>query len=185
MPTKKLKIDCADIEVAVAKYFKPQIHLIVTNIRDGLFIHECDVLVLNGSNYAVEVEIKISKADIKKDLKKRHGHNSNKIRRLFFAIPEHLYTDNIIALIPERAGIFVVTDPEYVYYKEQGMEHLIQHIIMPQCKLKRNAKINKSARPFTLSERANMGRLGVMRYWNIRNQLNSQNKFSKIEQEKK
>lgn len=184
MADKKLKIDCADIEVAVAKYFKPRIHLIVTNIRDGLFIHECDVLVLNGSNYAVEVEIKISKADIKKDLKKKHGHNSNKIRRLFFAIPENLYTEEIIAMIPERAGIFVVTDPAEV--KENGYDGkpMPSWIELPKCVLKRNAKINKNARAFTLAERATMGRLGVLRYWNIRNQLNSK-KIFESEQKKK
>ncbi len=168
MIESKVKLNCADIEVAVANYFNPRMHLIVTNIREGLNIHECDLLVMNGRNYGVEIEIKISKADIKKDLQKLHGHHSNKIRRLFFAIPEDLYTEDVIALIPERAGIFIITD-----VKEVVGKHCSPYYKMPKCIVKRNAKINKAARPFTDKERVEMGRLGMLRYWNIRNNLNS------------
>lgn len=160
------KLKCSDIEVAVAKYFNPRIHLIVPNISYGMNLHECDLLVMNGRNYGVEVEIKISKADVKKDLQKGHGHNSNRIRRLFFAIPDELYTEEIIKLIPERAGIFVI-EPR----REVKAEYGTSYIIAPKCVMKRNAKINKYAKPFTDSERVEMGRLGMLRYWNIRKNL--------------
>lgn len=153
------KLKSSDIELAVANYFNPRIHLIVPNICHGMNLHECDLLVMNGRNYGVEVEIKISKADIKKDLEKRHGHNSNRIRRLFFAIPDYLYNYEVISLIPERAGIFII-EP----WKEKH-----NYRISPKCIIKRNAKINKYAKPFTDRERVEMGRLGMLRYWNIRN----------------
>lgn len=159
-----VKLKCGDIEIAVAKYFNPRVHLIVPNISWGMNLHECDLLIMNGRNYGVEVEIKISKADLRADCKKPHGHNSNRIRRLFFAIPEYLYTDEIVSMIPERAGILVITPAENMgtYYTR------------PRCCVKRNAKINKSAKPFSDSERINMGRLGMLRYWDIRttNSLN-------------
>ena len=161
----------ADIELAIAQYFNPRIHLIVPNISHGMNLHECDLLVMNGKNYGVEVEIKITKADLKKDAEKSHGHRSNKIRRLFFAIPEYLYTDDIIALIPERAGIFIVKPREEVIrviYDQKS-----SYFTRPKCIIKRTAKINKDARPFTDKERVEMGRLGMLRYWNIRTKLNT------------
>ncbi len=161
---KESKVTVGEIECAVSKYFNPRVHLIVPNISHGMQLHECDLLVMNGRNYGVEVEIKVSKADVKKDLQKRHGHNSNRIRRLFFAIPEYLYTEDVIALIPERAGIFVV-QPRMKINGSYGSHHYVA----PKCILKRNAKINKFAKPFTDNERIEMGRLGMLRYWNIRN----------------
>jgi hypothetical protein len=157
-----------DIEVAVANYFNPRIHLIVPNISHGMYLHECDLLVMNGRNYGVEVEIKISKADVKKDLKKPHQHNSNRIRRLFFAIPEKLYIDDVVAMIPERAGIFVIEPAKKVLYSAGGKDN-VSYTVPPKCVQKRSAKINKYARPFSDSERIEMGRLGMLRYWNIRN----------------
>lgn len=164
---KQVKLKSADIEIAVANYFNPRVHLIVPNIRDGMNVHECDLLIMNGNNYGVEVEIKISKADIKKDLKKSHGHHSDKIRRLFFAIPEYLYTEEILALIPERAGVFVITPGEKITY----FNNLVPDVYYskPKCRVVRNAKINKHAKPFSNVERVEMGRLGMLRYWNIRN----------------
>ena len=166
---KGVKLKCSDIEIAIANYFNPRVHLIVPNIRDGMNVHECDILVMNGNNYGVEVEIKISKADIKKDLQKSHGHHSNKIRRLFFAIPEYLYTDEIIAMIPERAGIFVIAPGKAIPYVENYGKDKGIYYAKPKCRVVRNAKINKAARPFTDKERVEMGRLGMLRYWNIRN----------------
>ena len=163
------KLNSADIEVAIAKYFKPRTHLIVPNISWGMGLHECDMLILNGSNYAVEVEIKISKADVKKDLSKSHGHRSNRIKRLFFAIPEHLNTPDVIELIPERAGILVVSERFPVYGTRWGTEEkYISYYMQPRCTVIRNAKINKDAKPFSDGERIEMGRLGMLRYWNIR-----------------
>lgn len=168
-----MKVSCSEIEVAVATYFNPRVHLIVPNIRDGMNIHECDLLVMNGKNYGVEIEIKTNKADVKADLKKEHGHNSKKIRRLFFAIPDYLYTPDVIALIPERAGIFTISPRKEVTSTYGG-----SYFAPPKCVVKRNAKINKTAIPFSDKERLNMGRLGMLRYWSIRqtiynNQLNT------------
>lgn len=98
-----------DIELAINNYFNyNRRYVIVPNISWGLgFQHELDLLVLTNNNHVWEVEIKVSKSDLKADLKKRHGHYSNKIRRLYFAVPKELQEDALL-LIPERAGLFVV-----------------------------------------------------------------------------
>jgi hypothetical protein len=95
-----------EMEIALAEYFNYRRCLIVPNISYGMFNHECDLLVVTKAGYAWEVEIKTSRSDLRADAKKHHQHNSQKISRLYFAIPEKLRKD--IDLIPARAGVIVV-----------------------------------------------------------------------------
>ena len=77
-------ITVSEIELAVAHYFDPRRNIIVPNVWWGMgFNYECDLLVLTKAGYAYEVEIKTTKSDLKADLKKEHGHKSDKIRKLF------------------------------------------------------------------------------------------------------
>jgi hypothetical protein len=100
-----------EIEVLMARYLGTSVTIVVPNVYYGLHIHETDLLVLTPSGYAWEIEIKTSLADLKADKKKAHGHYSNKIKRLYFAVPEDL-KDKALEHIPERAGLFVIK-PEY------------------------------------------------------------------------
>ena len=51
-----------DIEIAIANHLNTNQNLIVPNISYGLGFHyELDLLVVTKSNYADEIEIKISK----------------------------------------------------------------------------------------------------------------------------
>ena len=100
------------------------------NVSWGMFNHECDILVLNKDNSFTEIEIKISKADLKKDLTKNHGHKDyrNRIHKLYFAIPETLESPDVFELIPERAGIMVVygSHPKtYIKIRRQAEPQLI------------------------------------------------------------
>jgi hypothetical protein len=74
-----------DIEIAVARFYGVRANLIVPNASWGAGVHECDLLICSNANYLTEIEIKVSKGDIKKDLKKRHQHRSEKIRRLYYS----------------------------------------------------------------------------------------------------
>jgi hypothetical protein len=103
----RTKITCMDMEIAVANYFGVRVNLIVPNVSWGFWIHECDLLVVTKSGYCYEVEIKTSRSDLKADMRKRHGHNSKRIRRLYFAIPTELLDS--IEFIPARAGILEVS----------------------------------------------------------------------------
>jgi hypothetical protein len=135
------------IELAVADWFGYRANLIVPNVSWGLQIHECDLLVVTKSGYAYEVEIKISKADLKKDLQKRHQHINGKIKRLYFAIPEKL--KNEVDLIPERAGIIVVDT-------------------YGRCTLFRKAINNSTARRLSDDEKYKVAWLGTMRIWSLK-----------------
>ncbi|MBT9170538.1 MAG: hypothetical protein DDT18_00881 [Actinobacteria bacterium] len=102
------KITVSEIELAVADYFNPRVNLIVPNISWGMFLHECDMLIVTKNNYAYEVEIKTTKSDLVADQKKRHNHSNKKIKKLYFAIPDYLL--QYAEYIPDHAGIIVVAN---------------------------------------------------------------------------
>jgi len=142
-----MELNISKMELILARFFNYRQHMIVPNVSWGFHIHECDLFIITKAHYAYEVEIKISKQDLKNDLKKRHMHEDNRIRKLFFAIPEELNND-YIKYIPERAGIIVVNDN--------------------RCAIEKAAKTNKAAKKLTDQDCINISRLGVLRYWKLR-----------------
>jgi len=160
--------NCCDIEIAVAKHFRPRVNLAVPNVSWGLGLHECDMLVLTASGYAYEVEIKVSKADLIKDAEKSHGHRHSKIKRLYFAIPEHL--EPHIEHIPARAGILMVywrqwRESENYYTPEAGF----------RVKVLREAE-NTGCYKFKDHERETFFRLGALRILGLKERLRSTQK---------
>ena len=153
----KDKITTIEVEEAVARHFGYRQNIIVPNISWGFYIHECDLLVVRKSGHVLEVEIKVSKADLIKDQKKGHGHvdRHERIREFWFAIPE--YMENCIESIPERAGILLV-------YMNEWNHHYC-------CKTLRSPKINTKARKLEENEVLMVARLGTMRIWGLKRKL--------------
>lgn len=142
----------ADIEIAIARYLDYRKNLIVPNVWWGLgFNHELDLLVVTGSGFAWEIEIKISVADMKKDLKKRHCHKSNRIRRLYFCCPIEI-SEKIKELLPESAGLLVVD--------KSGKVQLLKAPIQ-----------NTKARKLTEAEISKVKHLGCMRIWELKKSI--------------
>lgn len=137
-----------EIELALARYFNTRENLIVPNISWGLGLHEIDLLVLTSSAYAYEIEIKTSLSDLKADKNKKHQHLSNKIRRLYFAIPLEL-KEKALNNIPERAGLFTIEENTKVT------------LIKPPL-------INLRARKFNDKEIKKLYELSNMRLWNLK-----------------
>ena len=142
-----------DMEIAVLRWANPRINVVVPNISWGLFIHECDVLILTPSGYAWEIEIKVNKYDLRNDKKKFHGHHSNKIKRLYFTIPEYLKDE--IYHIPERAGIIVVRDNGFVRI----------------CQIIREPQNNKNAVKLSMEDRMKVAHLGAMRILTLKQKI--------------
>jgi hypothetical protein len=143
-----------DMEIAVSEFLDYRVNMIVPNISWGMGFHECDLLVLTPSDCVWEVEIKISRADLIKDAKKGHGHNSKQIKYLYFAIPEHL--SHCHEFIPERAGIIHVVNKVY-----QGKWYGFKAVKIRQPKVNSDYKMTKQAR-------CEMGRLAAMRIWSLK-----------------
>jgi len=148
------RLTTIEIEERVAQYFGPRQSLIVPNISWGMDLHECDLLIIGKSGYGIEVEIKISRADLKKDLEKSHNHRDDRIREFYFAIPEYL--KDSISLIPEHAGVLILsrTTDNRLY-----------------CRRLRDAVVNRNCTPFTEKEMFNVARLGTMRIWSLKRKI--------------
>jgi len=146
------KITSADIEHEVARWFNWRQNLIVPNVSWGLNLHECDLLVCSKSGYCTEVEIKISKADLIKDKEKSHGHKSNKIKYLYFAIPETLDKPEIIEHVPLVAGLLIISKTKYGFRVNE----------------RRLPVKNASCRALTEDEQCKMAGLGAMRVWALK-----------------
>ncbi len=147
----KVKLHTGDIELAVARHLNPRINLIVPNISWGLwFGHELDLIVVTQNRYAWEIEIKISVADLKADLKKKHCHESSKIKRFYFAVPTSL-KEKALVLIPKNAGLFIVdeTDNRWV--------HLVKA-----------PAVNHNARKLNDEEIQKLYELAAMRIWSLK-----------------
>jgi hypothetical protein len=144
---------CLDIEVAVATYFQPRQHfVIIPNAAWGLgFRHELDLLIVRKSGYAIEVEIKVSRSDLKRDVLKRHGHQSRYIKELYFAVPEKL-VEAAKEFAPERAGIIGVGDA----------------VDGHPCHTHRPSTPNRDALPFNDRMMKDAARLGALRIWDLK-----------------
>ena len=147
-------MNSTDIELELVNYFNHRANLIIPNVSWGFNIHECDLLIVSRAGFITEVEIKISKSDIKADLKKGHKHNDHRIKRLFFAIP--YYLKDCADLIPEHAGIINIDNRDWPERPRR-----------PRVMVSRQAK-NNSVYKCTLRDRYDLARLGAIRIWDLK-----------------
>jgi hypothetical protein len=155
-------ITTLEMEIALAKHFNQRTNLIVPNLFWSFFKHEVDLFILTPAGYGHEVEIKISRSDLKKDREKAHGHYDLKIKSLWFAVPENLEKD--IDLIPDRAGIIIARP----WIDNSGDARI-------SCDRVRYPKQNGKYR-FSEKQRQQITRLAALRIWTLKRQLNRMRK---------
>jgi len=160
MAIKTAKITTVGMELALSSYFDYRTNLIVPNVSWGMNIHECDLLVVTKAGYCTEVEIKVTRADLRADAKKWHGHNSPMLKSLWFALPDYL--DHCLEFVPARAGILLVR-------AEPNIRGVYPHF--PRIRVVRNPEINKNAPKLTESQRYKVARLGALRIWGLKRKL--------------
>lgn len=154
-------IKTIEIEVAIAQYFGVRKNIIVPNISWGFLSHEADLFIIKRSGIAVEVEIKISKADLLADFKKKHNHGDkqNRISEFYYAMPKDLYL-KCKDLIPEYAGI--LTCERYLDYKKR--EQISTRTERQPIKI-------KGARKLTMEEQFKIAQLGCMRIFTLKDKI--------------
>jgi hypothetical protein len=155
-----------EVECIVMKGLHPRQNLVVPNVSWGMgTLHECDILYLSKKGYATEVEIKVSKADLLNDAKKKHHHSHYLISRLFFAVPEEL-KDVALQNIPERAGLIVVGEREYSCGYNNTLKGSTKYM-----KEVRGAKRNPNAVLWDESMRYQLARLGTLRILGLKEKI--------------
>lgn len=143
------------MELCLANYFNKRTNLIIPNVFWSFFDYEMDLLVLTPANRGYEIEIKISKSDLKRDHLKRHNHNDHRIKYLYFAISENLNNSECLKMIPEKAGIIVV-------FRNNHGDLRCKTIRKPQ---------KKYDYIFKNSERMDLFRLAALRLWPLKRKL--------------
>ena len=152
-----------EIEIALMRYLGIRTNLIVPNVSWGIAgLHECDILSLSASNYATEIEIKVTKYDLLKDKEKAHNHVHNHITYFYYAVPEGL-EDIALESIPGRAGLYVITCNLNTYDPS-----LVGH----EVKLIRKCQRNGAAIKWSEKERHQLARLGAMRILGLKIKAN-------------
>lgn len=149
-----------EIEIAVAHHFGVRQNIIVPNVSWGFGYlgHECDLLILSGSGYLTEIEIKVSKSDLKKDLEKQHNHKSDLIKSLYFAIPIDLL-NYAIEVLPFEYGIITVEE------MSPGNNPF------NKAEIKRVSKIRNKFRKIGDNEAMQLTRLGCMRIFSLKSKI--------------
>ena len=149
-----------DVELAVSRDFDIRQNIIVPNVYWGIrgLDYEADLVVLRPSGYAIEIEIKVTAADIRADLKKQHAHGSKLFKELWFAAPAELSGHRDI---PARAGIISIEPCKSSSWQPNG--YVARRI--------RVAQTNKSAVKWSEQRRLELCRLATMRVWSLKAHL--------------
>jgi hypothetical protein len=135
-------------------------NLIVPNVHWGMGLpYEADMVVLRPSGFAIEVEIKVTKSDIKADAKKHHFHNSNLFREFWYAMPENIID---LELIHARAGVLAICE-----HKPSSSTCISYHYI----KTIRPPVLNKVAKQWDDQRRLKLAELGAMRIWALKSHI--------------
>ena len=143
-------------------------------IRDG---HEVDLLCLSKAGVFHEVEIKVSRADLKADKRKATGgHKSTQIHCVWFAVPDVAeLVEDALELAPDFAGVVAVHidnkwTPRFdaMGDSKQQKQKNYQVVTTP---VVRKPKMNPLAVKPTPAEVLKFLRLGCMRSWTRRHEL--------------
>lgn len=151
----------SEIELALFHYCFKKNKAILPRVKRGYIVnHECDMLLCSKNNYLTEIEIKVSIADIKADLKKKHGHNDDRLKKVIFCIPKELLK-KAEEIIPQEFGIWTVEYKEVTVYHFYESKKEFQYIIKEFRKAQTKKDVQKVSEEVVLE----MWRLSSLRYW--------------------
>lgn len=131
--------------------------------------HEADLLVIEPKLRIIDIEIKISRSDLKADLKKDkwwttrpwsratgYGERSrrewpDKVWKHYYVMPQEIWDDKLLSFIPATSGVLLLQR------RRDGNGPLLY----PQ----RRAKPNKDAKPISAADCIDIARLANLRMW--------------------
>lgn len=145
--------------------------------------NETDLLLVRTDLRLMDVEIKISRSDLKVDAKKEKWFDManrwaqgterpvtprthpRRIWKHYYAMPEEIWKDDLLAVIQPTSGIIMMTD----------------HKTHPGCYLKRQAKPSKDAERVTPEELADIARMQSHRMWDAYDEVDRHRRSLKAE----
>lgn len=140
-----------DVEVAMMQKIGVRANIVVPNVFWGMDLpYEADLVSLSPNNYATEIEIKVSRGDLLKDKKKKHKHDSNLFKYLYFAVPIEL-KELALSECPKTAGIYTVKEVKANWGSYVNVDRV------------RSAIINRNCVKWSPEQRCKLASLGCMR----------------------
>lgn len=128
-------------------------NICVPNVSFSMLNHEADLIVVNKSHYATEFEIKRSYEDFVADFAKKHRHEAEWIYRFVYVLPLSI-KDKAMKFLEDTGR----KDSTCIwFYSEEPW--IAEKIGIPH---------NPKGRKMYLEELLKLARLGVIRYWNLR-----------------
>lgn len=150
---------------------------------------ECDLMIVRNDMRLMEVEIKISRADLKADqhkdkwLKEWNYQTQGwpaaprnqrerveypaKIWKHYYAIPKEIWADDLLAEISPKSGVILLKDNTYT----------------PWLSIKRQAKPNPAATPISSSDLVRIAHSMSARMWKAYGELDEQKRFDEVTRE--
>jgi hypothetical protein len=147
-----------EMEIALATWWNYRSNLIIPRISWGFDIHECDLLIVSSIGYLTEIEIKVSKTDLKNDINKTHKHFDKRIRNFYFAVPMYL-KEFALENIQENAGLIIVDENARLKSYRKCIEV-------------KKPIINKDAKKLSIEDQYKIARLGALKIWNLKKKIN-------------
>jgi len=177
-----MKTTTLKMEILLMHYFDITANLIVPGVTtmSQMVEFETDLLVLSKAGYATAVEIKVSKDDLRNDLKKRHIKKVNQIlingkfgldfyyknlKYFYYAVPYYL-EEEALKQIPDFCGLLVYNDVKYTQNYNRGayIKKEIHTVRKPKMLFKTK---------WTDKNRYNLARLGTMRILRLKEKINN------------
>lgn len=140
--------------------------------------HECDVLGVTDDLRIIDVEVKISRADLKADRKKDKWLDQTatwsygqprpppvarewprKVWKHYYAMPEAIWRDDMIEFCGKTSGILLITPRPSINPRHWSV------------RCTRRAKPNPEAKPVTNAQLLDVARLTSLRLWDARTEL--------------
>ena len=93
-----MKIKTPELELLVAEHFGIRQNLIIPNLSWGIGLnYEADLTVVTRARCCYEIELKVSKADLVAESKKKATvHQGRIFKRFYYAMPEYIYNPELI-----------------------------------------------------------------------------------------
>ncbi len=159
------KVTTNELEIAVVQLFNQAMDLILPNVMQSWMLdYEADLVMVNRSRYAYEVELKTSRADLKADGKKRHKHDAPIFKRLYFAMPGEIID---LYLIPERAGILSYKNRVVAEHVNWAGKRVAEYTYR-DLELFREPTDNRMARKLTRDEIQKLKGIAYYRLWGLK-----------------
>lgn len=134
--------------------------------------HEADLLVVEQKLRLIDVEIKISRADLRADIKKDKWWSGRpwsqratprtrnewppKVWKHYYAVPASIWTEKLYESIPRNSGVILLHEP-----LKARPNHWL-HVL-------RRATPNKEAKAISASDAVDLARLASLRMWTALN----------------